>query len=159
MLSVLIINSEIYERYSKYAYFFNWFEDNRNIVVCSWNKSACEDEGLEAIVPQLMEIIKNEPMWNAYVIDAPFNSMKFIQNDFKQMTQYSINPYERANSADYRIESDNLLKLVYFLGGRGVEKLPYIEAFQFKAVRPNNIFLITPRIFEDLEMQKSFLLR
>lgn len=157
MLSVLIINSEIYERYSRYAYFFNWFEDNRNIVVCPWNKSYIEDDDMDTLLLQLLEIVKNEPQWNAYIIDGPFESMAHIEADFENKTQYAINPYERAAHADYEIENDPLLKLVYFLGGRGVEELAYIKKFQFRAVRPNQIFLITPRIFEDLEMQKSFL--
>ena len=158
MLSVLIINSEIYDRYSRYAYFFNWFEDHKDIAVCFWNKSDSGSiDSIDAMIPQLMDIVKNVPQWNAYVVDAPYDSMRYIEDDFANLTQYAINPYERARDAEYDVEQDSLMQLIYFLGGRGVEKLPYIERFRFRAIRPTNIFLITPRIFEGLEMQKNFL--
>jgi len=158
MKSVLIIHSDIYERYQKYAYFFNWFEDHSDVEVLIWNKYASEDADINELVPQLFDTVKNVSEWNAYIIDEPFVSGAFIEKDFQNLTQYAINPYERANSdAAYDPACDPLMRLTYFLGGRGVEDLEYINHFHFRAARPTQIFLLTPRIFENLEMQKSFL--
>lgn len=49
------------------------------------------------------------------------------------------------------------MRMVYFLGGRGFEQLQYISNYGFRAVRPNQIFLLTPRLFENLSMQKQIL--
>ncbi len=158
MLSVLIINSDVYERYLKYAYFFNWFEDNSNVAICMWNKGASDETGIDELVPQLFDTVKNASEWNAYIIDEPFFSSEYIKQDFDNYTQYSINPYERATGAEnYDPEKDALLRLTYYLGGRGVEQLEYINNYNFRAAKPNQIFLITPRIFENLEMQQQFL--
>lgn len=158
MKSVFIINSDVYDRYQKYSYFFNWFEDNRDISLCIWNKYASEQADIDELVPQLFDIVKNVPEWNAYIIDEPYMSGDYIENDFKKSTQCSINPYERAgHKEDYNPDEDPFLRLVYYLGGRGIERLKYINHYNFKAVRPTRIFLITPRIFENLDMQKIFL--
>ena len=156
--SVFIINSDVYDRYQKYSYFFSWFEDHKDISLCVWNKYASEEADIDALVPQLFDIVKNVPEWNAYIIDEPFDSSQYITEDFDKSTQCSINPYERAgHNKEFDMGKDPLLRLVYFLGGRGVEELEYINNYNFKALKPNQIFLITPRIFENLEMQKVFL--
>ena len=158
MRSVFIISSDVYDRYQRYSYFFNWFEDHRDVSLCIWNKYASEKADIDELVPQLFDMVKNVPEWNAYIIDDPFVSGDYIEKDFERYTQCSINPYERAGPReDYRPEEDPLLRLVYYLGGRGVEKLEYLNHYNFKAVRPTGIFMITPRIFENLDMQKVFL--
>ncbi len=159
MLSVIIINSEIYEQYQRYAYFFNWFEDNSNVVVCQWNKGAADKTNIDETVPMLFDTIKNAPEWNAYVIDEPFFSAEYMSDDFDRKTQYSVNPYDRdhGRSDEYYESEDSLLQLVYILGGRGVEKLEHLTNYKFRAARPGFIFLLTPRIFEGLDMQKMFL--
>lgn len=159
MLSVIIINSDIYERYQKYEYFFNWFEDHQSIAVCMWKKDSLKDASIDELVPQLFDIVKNVTEWDAYIVDEPFFSADYIENDFLNNTQFSINPYERANAPDenYNIEDDQLLRLVYFLGGRGVQNLSYMSNYKFRAVRPTNIFLLTPRVFDNLDTQKYFL--
>ena len=169
MLSILIIDSEIIDHYSKYSYFFERFENDDEIAVCVWNRNSGEDD-VAATVPQLMETIRNVPAWNAYIICAPHNSIDYLDADFKNKTQYSINPYERANREDYAVDNDPLLKLVYYLGGRGdncndhdegekqVNNIRYITQYQFRAARPDNIYLITTRIFKSITQQKHFLL-
>lgn len=158
MLSVILINSKIYDRYIKYDYFFNWFEDNSDVAVCTWNKNVSEKADIDEIAPQLFDLVKNASEWNAYVIDEPFNSSDYMEKDFENLTQYSINPYERAiNNKEYDPTDDSFMRLVYFLGGRGYEKLEYINHYGFRAVRPNQIFLLTPRIFENLTIQKKIL--
>jgi len=158
MLSVILINSKIYDRYVKYDYFFNWFEDNSDVAVCIWNKNVSENADIDELAPQLFDLVKNETEWNAYVIDEPFVSSDYMEKDFENLTQHSINPYERANTGkEYDPSNDPLMRLVYFLGGRGYEQLQYINAFGFRAVRPNQIFLLTPRIFENLSIQKKIL--
>lgn len=158
MLSVILINSRIYDRYLKYDYFFNWFEDNSNVSVCIWNKEITKEADIDELSPQLFDIVKNASEWNAYIIDEPFISRDHIEKDFENLTQYSINPYERSvNDPEYDPADDPLMRLVYFLGGRGFEQLQYINKYGFRAVRPNQIFLLTPRIFESLNMQKHIL--
>ncbi len=158
MLSVILINSDIYERYQKYAYFFNWFEDNSNVEICVWNKDVSPEASIDELAPQLFDIVKSVPEWNAYIVDEPFVSSQYIKDDFANRTQYSLNPYERSRGAkDYSPEADTLLHLVYFLGGRGIESLDYLTDYTFRAARPTHIFLLTPRIFEGMEMQRSFL--
>lgn len=158
MLSVILINSKIYDRYIKYDYFFNWFEDNSDVAVCVWNKGVSEKADIDEIAPQLFDLVKNASEWNAYVVDEPFVSGDYIEKDFECKTQYSINPYERAiNNKEYDPSDDSFMRLVYFLGGRGYEKLEYINHYGFRAVRPNQIFLLTPRIFENLSVQKKIL--
>lgn len=158
MLSVILINSKIYDRYVKYDYFFNWFEDNSDVAVCIWNKNVSENADIDELAPQLFDLIKNESEWNAYIVDEPYISSDYIEKDFENLTQYSINPYERATTdKEYDPSVDQLMRLVYFLGGRGYEQLQYINAFGFRAVRPNQIFLLTPRIFENLSIQKKIL--
>lgn len=158
MKSVFIISSDIYDRYQKYSYFFNWFEDHRDVSLCIWNKYASEQADIDELVPQLFDIVKNVPEWNAYIIDEPYASGDYIEKDFERSTQCSINPYERAgHREDYDPESDPLLRLVYYLGGRGVGELEYINHYSFKAARPTRIYMITPRIFENLDMQQVFL--
>ncbi len=158
MQSVLIINSEIYDKYQRYAYFFNWFEDHSNVSICIWNKFASDKADIDELVPQLFDVVKNVTEWNAYIVDEPFVSGEHIERDFKTLTQYSINPYERANhSKEYDPTEDPLMRLMYFLGGRGVEELEYINNYAFRATRPTQMYLLTPRIFENLDMQKIFL--
>ena len=169
MLSILIIDGEIFDHYSKYEYFLDRFEAEGDVAVCVWNKGAGEND-IAAMVPQLMDTIKNIPAWNAYIICAPHHSIDFLQDDFNNKTQYAINPYERANREDYCVEKDPLLNLVYLLGGRGESSysfdngirqehnIKYIEQYQFRAARPDSIFLITPRIFKNISQQKHFLL-
>lgn len=157
MLSVIIIDNKIFDHYSKYDYFFGHFENNKDVAVCVWNKQSIEDE-VSSMVPQLMDAIRNVPEWNAYVICEPHNSIDYLLNDFKNKTQYSINPYERANHPDYSQEEDRLLRLLYYLGGRGDDRADYIQQYQFRAARPSNIYLITPRLLKNIEQQKFFLL-
>lgn len=158
MLSVILINSKIYDRYVKYDYFFNWFEDNSDVAVCIWNKNVSENADIDELAPQLFDLVKNETEWTAYIVDEPFVSGDYIGKDFENLTQYSINPYERAvGDKEYDPSCDSLMRLVYFLGGRGYEQLQYINTFGFRAVRPNQIFLLTPRIFENLNIQKKIL--
>jgi len=158
MKSVLIINSEIYDKYQRYAYFFNWFEDHGDVSVCIWNKYASDKADIDELVPQLFDIVKNVPEWNAYIVDEPFFSSNYIESDFKNLTQCSINPYERArNCREYNPSDDPFMRLMYFLGGRGVEELEYFNNYSFRAIRPTQIILLTPRIFENLDMQKTFL--
>lgn len=158
MLSIILVNSKIYDRYLKYDYFFNWFEDHSNVAVCIWNKQASADSDIDELAPQLFDLVKNVSEWNAYIVDEPFDSIAYMKDDFENLTQYSINPYERANKpGDYDPEADPLMRLVYFLGGRGYEQLKYIKSYGFRAVRPNQIFLLTPRIFENLDIQKQIL--
>ncbi len=156
MLSILIIDNAILDHYKKYAYFFDRFEDFGDVAVCNWNRQ-CSERDLGAMVPALMDTIKNVSEWNAYIICEPHDSMKYLGDDFKMKTQYSINPYERANREDYDKEEDDLLSLVYFLGGRGGDDVDYIDQYRFRASRPNNIYLITPRIFKTIKRQKLFL--
>lgn len=158
MKSVLIINSEIYDKYQRYEYFFSWFEDNKDISICIWNKFASEKADIDELVPQLVDIIKNVTEWNAYIVDEPFESGEFMEGDFNHLTQRSLNPYERAGlNAAYDQNDDQFMRLVYFLGGRGIEELEYVNDYTFNAIRPTQIFLLTPRIFENLDMQKLFL--
>ena len=157
MLSVLIIDTEVYEHYSKYDYFFGHFENNNDIAVCVWNRKSREGD-IASMLPQLMDAVRNVPEWNAYIICEPHNSIAFLENDFKNKTQFSINPYERANTDSYDPDKDRLLKLVYLLGGRGDDRTEYIRQYQFRAARPNMIYLITPRILKNIEQQKHFLL-
>ena len=156
MLSILIIDNEVLDHYKKYDYFFDKFEDYGEIAVCNWNRS-CGENDLSAMVPGLMETIKNVAEWNAYIICEPHDSIQYLHDDFKNRTQYSINPYERANREGYSKEEDDLLQLVYFLGGRGADEIGYIEQYRFRAARPNNIYLITPRILKTISRQKQFL--
>lgn len=157
MLSVLIIDTKIFDHYSKYDYFFGHFENNADVAVCVWNKQSMEGD-VASMLPQLMDTVRNVPEWNAYIICEPHDPLPFLRDDFKNKTQYSINPYERANHADYDPEQDRLLKLLYFLGGRGDDRVDYIEQYQFRAARPTNIYLITPRLLKNIEQQKLFLL-
>lgn len=158
MKSVLIINSEIYDKYQRYAHFFDWFEDNKDISVCVWNKFASEKADIDELVPQLFDIIKNVNEWNAYIVDEPFDSGRYMEKDFGHLTQRSLNPYERAGLNEaYDPTADQFMRLMYFLGGRGIEELEYVNNYTFNASRPTQIFLLTPRIFENLDMQKSFL--
>lgn len=158
MQSVLIINSEIYEKYQKYAYFFNWFEDHSDVSVCIWNKFTSDKADIDEMVPQLFDIVKNATEWNAYIVDEPFCSGDYIKQDFVKLTQCSINPYERArHTLEYNVADDPLMQLIYFLGGRGVENIDYINNYTFRAIRPTQICILTPRIFENLEMQQIFL--
>ena len=92
MLSVIIINSDIFKRYSKYAYFFNWFEDHKDVSICVWNKNVSENADIDELAPQLFDIVKNASEWNAYIVDEPFVSCKYIEKDFENLTQFSINP-------------------------------------------------------------------
>lgn len=156
MLSVLIIDTKIYDHYSRFDCFFGHFENNGEIAVCVWNKQGGDD--ISAVIPQLMETVRNVPEWNAYIVCEPHDPLRFLQDDFANKTQYSINPYERANRLDYDRESDPLLRLVYFLGGRGDDRVEYIQQYQFRAARPSNIYLITPRLLKNIEQQKIFLL-
>ncbi len=158
MQSVLIINSEIYDKYQKYAYFFNWFEDHDNVSFCVWNKYASDEADIDELVPQLFDVVKNVSEWNAYIIDEPFDAEEYIERDFENLTQCAINPYERAgHTTGYDPAGDSLMRLAYFLGGRGVENLEHISNYTFRAARPTQIYLLTPRIFEKLDMQKAFL--
>lgn len=157
MLSVLIIDNKVFDHYSRYDYFFGHFEANADIAVCIWNKQSIEDD-VASMLPQLMDTVRNVPEWNAYVICEPHNSIDYLEKDFSAHTQYAINPYERANRPDYDPESDRLLKLLYFLGGRGDDRVGYIQQYQFRAARPSNIYLITPRLLKNIEQQKQFLL-
>lgn len=157
MLSVLIIDNKILDHYNKYDYFFGHFENHKDVAVCVWNKQSVDDD-VSSMIPQLMESVRNAPEWNAFVICEPHNSVDFLKGDFENQTQYSINPYERANHEGYEKENDRLLKLLYFLGGRGDDNVNYIEQYQFRAARPNNIYIITPRILKNIEQQKLFLL-
>ncbi len=157
MLSVLIIDSKVLDHYSRYDYFFGHFENSGEVAVCVWNKQSFEDD-VASMIPQLMDTVRNVPEWNAYIICEPHNSMELLQSDFENKTQYSVNPYERGNHKDYDPEKDRLLKLLYFLGGRGEDRVDYIQQYQFRAARPTGIFLITPRIFKNIEQQKNFLL-
>ena len=157
MLSVLIIDNKVFDHYSKYDYFLDHFENNANIEVCLWNKD-CVDEDVSVIVPQLMDKVRNVSEWNAYIICDVHKSMDYLKSDFDNKTQFSINPYERANHEGYNTESDGLLKLLYLLGGRGDDRVEYIEQSMFRAARPIGIYLITPRILKSIEQQKLFLL-
>ena len=157
MLSVLIIDTKVFDHYSKYDYFFGHFENEKDVAVCVWNKQSMEDD-VSSMLPQLMDIVRNVPEWNAYIVCEPHNSIDYLLNDFKNKTQYSINPYERANHPDYSVENDRLMKLVYYLGGRGDDRADYIQQYQFRAARPSNIYLITPRLLKNIEQQKHFLL-
>lgn len=157
MLSVLIVDNKILDHYNKYDYFFGYFEAHKDVAVCAWNKQSMDGD-IAASVPQLMEAIRNAPEWNAYVICEPHNSIEYLKGDFENQTQYSINPYERANHEGYNREEDRLLNLLYFLGGRGNDDMKYIKQYQFRAARPNNIYIITPRILKNIEQQKHFLL-
>lgn len=157
MLSVLIIDTKILDHYSKYNYFFGYFEAHKDVVACEWNRQNIGDD-ISNVVPQLMDAIRNVPEWNAYVICEPHNSLEYLKSDFENQTQFSINPYERANHEGYDREKDKLLQLLYFLGGRNSDNVEYIEQYQFRAARPNNIYVITPRILKNIEQQKHFLL-
>lgn len=157
MLSILIIDNKVFDHYSKYDYFFDHFETNESIEVCLWNKD-CVEEDISVIVPQLMDKVRNVPEWNAYIICDVHRSMDYLQGDFDNKTQFSINPYERANREDYDPSADGLLRLVYLLGGRGDDRVEYIEQSMFRAARPTGIYLITPRILKNIEQQKLFLL-
>jgi len=157
LLSVLIIDNKILDHYNKYDYFFGHFETHKDVVVCVWNKQSMDND-VSSMVPQLMDAIRNAPEWNAYIICEPHNSIDYLKDDFKNKTQYSVNPYERANHEGYDKENDRLLRLLYFLGGRGDDNINYIEQYQFRAARPSNIYIITPRILKNIEQQKHFLL-
>ncbi|MBQ8682972.1 MAG: hypothetical protein IJ518_00465 [Clostridia bacterium] len=157
MLSVLIIDTKVFDHYSKYDYFFGHFETNDDVAVCVWNKQSIEDD-VSSMLPQLMDTVRNVPEWNAYIICEPHDPMAYLEGDFANKTQYSVNPYERANRPDYDPQADRLLKLVYYLGGRGDDRVDYIQQYQFRAARPSNIYLITPRLMKNIEQQKLFLL-
>ena len=161
MLSVLIIDNQVFAQYEKFSRFFNWYTDCGKVVVCRWYKQTGEDIDFEDMVPVLGEKVRNELMWNAYIVDSPFDSEKYLHNDFLNQTQYSVNPYERAsltdNPAEFNDENDPLLQLVYLIGGKGVESYPYVNKYKFRIARPQSIYLLTPRLFENLETQKEFL--
>ena len=157
MLSVLIIDNKIYDHYCKYDYFFGHFEQSADIAVCIWNRQSLDDD-IASMLPQLMDTVRNVPEWNAYIICEPHDPLPFLRDDFANKTQYAINPYERANRADYDPEQDRLLRLLYFLGGRGDDKFDYIEQYQFRAAKPSTIYLVTPRLLKNIEQQKFFLL-
>ena len=44
MLSILIIDGEIFDHYSKYEYFLDRFEAEGDVAVCVWNKGAGEND-------------------------------------------------------------------------------------------------------------------
>jgi len=157
LLSVLIIDTKIYDHYCKYDYFFGHLEHNNDLAVCVWNRQSMDDD-IASMLPQLMDTVRNVPEWNAYVICEPHDPLAYLRDDFANNTQYAINPYERANRPDYDPEQDRLLRLLYLLGGRGDDSVDYIEQYQFRAARPSNIYLITPRLLKNIEQQKLFLL-
>ena len=155
MLSVLIMDRTTYEYYLSYEYFFNWFEDHGDVRICLWERNTDRQAEIDEVVPQLFETIKNVGSWNAYIVDRPFHSIDYLDADFKNKTQYSINPYENNRDRDENFdpENDPLLRLVYFLGGRGIEQRQYITSYHFRASRPLGIYLITPRIFAYQDLQ------
>ena len=58
MLSVIIINSDIFKRYSKYAYFFNWFEDHKDVSICVWNKNVSENADIDELAHSYLILSK-----------------------------------------------------------------------------------------------------
>ena len=144
MRSVLIIAKSLVERYKKFEKFFFDLQTeawNDGIGVCIWDNTIdplVEKDGtlsgwLEKSVPGLYEKAGKSEYWNAYILNDIFNSYEKIGEDLQNKTQYSVNPYELSprvkadeefdpERARERFEKNQLLNLVWMLGGRDVEE-------------------------------------
>ena len=195
MRSVLIIAKSLVERYKKFEKFFIDLQTeawNDGIGVCIWDNTIdlFEEDGslsgwLEKSVPELYEKAGKSEYWNAYILNDIFNSYEKIGEDLQNRTQYSVNPYElspcvKANEGcdpeqarQELFEKNQLLNLVWMLGGRDVEESTtfnrevsgknaandYVKKYALHVQRPVRIYLITPRIYEGLEVREERLAR
>ena len=195
MRSVLIIAKSLVERYKKFEKFFIDLQTeawNDGIGVCIWDNTIDpieEEDGslsgwLEKSVPGLYEKAGKSEYWNAYILNDIFNSYEKIGEDLQNKTQYSVNPYELSpcvkadeefdpERARERFEKNQLLNLVWMLGGRDVEESTtfdreaaggnavndYVTKYAIHVRRPVRIYLITPRIYEGLEVREDRLAR
>ena len=50
MLSILIIDNEVFDHYNKYEYFLDRFEAEGDVAVCVWNKGAFEEDIVYSVV-------------------------------------------------------------------------------------------------------------
>ena len=140
---------------------------------------------LEKSVPELYEKAGKSEYWNAYILNDIFNSYEKIGEDLQNMTQYSVNPYELSprvkadeecdpeRARQELFEKNKLLNLVWMLGGRDVEESTtfnrepsgknaandYVTKYALRVQRPVRIYLITPRIYEGLEVREERLAR
>ena len=185
MRSVLIIARSLYERYGEFAKFFRRFEEEEDIGVCVWDDRLIPPQNgeslsawLEESVPGLYDCANRSQYWNAYILNDLYDSYDVMKRDLQNKTQYSLNPYELfceekdGLSRKEQFECDPLLNLVWMLGGRDVEESRIragenenggyndnVKKYTLKVPRPAKIYLITPRIFEGLEIRQERLAR